>query len=61
MVRQVFRHAHARLDTEQDDVTLDQLSTNFADNGYRFRDLLVELVAHSFAVVAIAPTGEDAR
>ena len=46
----------------QDDVTLDQLSTSFAENGYRFRDLLVELVAHeSFAVVAIAPTGEDAR
>lgn len=62
MVRQVFRHAHARLDTEDDEVTLDQLSTSFADSGYRFRDLLVELVAHeSFAVVAIDHAEEDAR
>jgi hypothetical protein len=63
MVRQVFRHAHARLDTDADDVTLDELSASFADSGHRFRTLLVELIAHeSFAVVASpsdAPDGES--
>jgi len=54
MVRQLFRHAHARLDTSADEVTLSQLSTTFADKGHRFRDLLVELVVHdSFVVVAV--------
>ncbi len=53
MVRQVFRHAHARLDTDADTVTLAQLSASFAEDGHRFRDLLVNLVAHeSFVVVA---------
>jgi len=58
MVRQLFRHAHGRLDTDADGGTLDVLSTGFADDDHRFRRLLVELVSHeSFEVIA-APTAE---
>ena len=60
MVRQVFRHAHARLDTEADDVTLDQLSESFASSGHRFRSLLVDVIAHESFVV-VAASEEDAR
>jgi hypothetical protein len=59
MVKQLFRHAHARLDTETDDVTLDQLTAGFVDSGHRFRPLLVELVAHE-SFVRIGPPESDA-
>lgn len=52
MVQQLYRHAHGRLDTEADAVTLDQLSAAFAADGYRFRALLRAVVTHdSFRVV----------
>ena len=46
MVRQLYRHAHARVDTDADVPTLAELSTSFAEDGHRFRGLLVEMVAH---------------
>lgn len=57
MARQYFRHAHGRLDTDADAVTLEQLSGSFASEGHRFRALQRALVLHeSFRVVA-APEG----
>lgn len=61
MVRQVFRQAHARLDTEADAVTLDQLSEGFAADGHRFRALLEDLVAHESFVVVAAPIDTPAE
>lgn len=58
MVKQLFRHAHARLDTETDDVTLDQLTAGFVDSGHRFRPLLVSVVAHE-SFVRIGPAAES--
>ncbi len=46
MVRQLYRHAHARVDTDADVPTLAELSTSFAASGHRFRALLEEMVAH---------------
>lgn len=58
MVRQLFRHAHARLDTDADTVTLDQLSASFEAGGHRFRDLMVAVVAHDSFVVVARPSEE---
>ena len=44
LVRQVFRHASARLDGEGDDPVIVNLTSQFADSGYRFRELLVALL-----------------
>jgi hypothetical protein len=56
MVQQLFRHAHARLDTDADANTLAHLEAAFAAGGHRFVPLLRELVTHdSFRFVAEAP------
>jgi hypothetical protein len=60
MAKQLFRHAHGRLDTHADVVTLDQISSEFAAAGHRFRALQRALVLHeSFRVVAAPEDGED--
>lgn len=46
IVKQLFRHASGRLDNEEEAAALADLSARFADRGYRFRELIVELVAH---------------
>ncbi len=46
MVKQLFRHAHARLDADADAATLDQLTADFVASGHRFRALLAAVVAH---------------
>lgn len=44
LVKQVFRHASARLDGQGDEAVLSALTERFAESGYQFRELLVELV-----------------
>lgn len=57
MVKQLYRHAHGRLDTAADADSLAQLSEGFAADGHRFRGLLRALALHeSFQLVA-APDG----
>jgi hypothetical protein len=46
VVEQLFRHAQGRLETEAEEDTLDDLVDRFADQGYRFRRLLLTLVTH---------------
>jgi hypothetical protein len=54
MVTQLFRHAQGRLDEATEGAALRQLDEQFADSGYRFRELMVSLVAHdSFRFVAV--------
>jgi len=53
MTRQLFRHAHGRVDAESDTATLDQLHAAFRDADFRFQELVVALVTHrSFREVA---------
>ena len=54
IVKQLYRHANARLDESGDDKALRDLGEQFAQNGYRFRDLLVALVS-SDAFRTVAP------
>ena len=44
LVRQLYRHANGRLETDNEEITLAQISENFAAGGYRFRELLIALV-----------------
>lgn len=46
IVKQVFRHAQSRLDGDGEKAAINELDQLFADNGYRFRELLVALVTH---------------
>lgn len=58
MVRQLFRHAHGRLDTEADEATLTELSDSFAADDHRYLSLVVRLVTHpTFRVIAAPNTG----
>lgn len=57
VVKQLYRHAHGRLDAPEEARTLDELSAGFAADGHRFRGLMLSLVTHeSFRAVA-APEG----
>ena len=44
MVRQIFRYAYGRLETNSDQETIHQLFVKFRDSGYHFKDLLIALV-----------------
>lgn len=58
MVRQVFRFAFGRLETEADACTLAFLRERFAAGGHRFRDLLVALTeTEAFLYKRAAQTG----
>jgi hypothetical protein len=46
MVRQVYRHAQARLETEGEAAALEDLSDRFAGTSFDFRSLLIEVVSH---------------
>ena len=46
MVTQLYRHAQSRLDADGEEAAINDLDAVFADNGYRFRELLVALVTH---------------
>jgi hypothetical protein len=53
MARQFYRHAHGRLDADEESVTIDQISAAFADGGHRFGALQRAVVLHpSFRFVA---------
>ena len=43
LVKQVYRHANARIDGDGDSAMIDELTARFADSGYRVRELLVAL------------------
>jgi hypothetical protein len=45
VVRQMYRFAHGRREQTADNVTLGKLSQGFADNGYDFAQLMVDLVS----------------
>ena len=52
MVTQLFRHAHSRLEHDDEVPALRDLEDRFEQAGYRFRDLMLELVTHeSFRTV----------
>lgn len=44
LVRQLYRHANARLDQSGDEAPLSLLEARFAESGYRFASLIVALV-----------------
>lgn len=46
IVKQLFRHATARLDADSEEDALEDIEARFAEADYRFRALLVELVTH---------------
>jgi len=58
MVRQLFRHAQGRLDTQDEAPVLTDLAARFAEVDYRFDDFLVELVVHPGFRTAVAQEGE---
>ncbi len=58
IVQQLFRHAQGRLDTPDELPVIQDLDARFAGVGYRFDDLLVELVTHEGFRTAVAQEGE---
>lgn len=59
MVRQLFRHAVGRLETDGEEPAIDALHSAFARSGYRFRELMIEL-AISEALRTTALPGDAA-
>lgn len=58
VVKQLFRHAQGRLETETEADIITDLDDRFADDGYRFRHLLLTLVTHEgFRTLAPAEEG----
>lgn len=56
LVKQLYRHAGARLDEVGDMRPIRELSESFARSGHRFRDLLIALVLHEgFRTLAATP------
>jgi hypothetical protein len=58
MVTQLFRHAQGRLDTPDEQPTIDDLDARFAAADYRFLDLVVDLATHDGFRTAIPQEGE---
>ena len=57
VVKQLYRHAHGRLEDTGEAGALDDITTAFADEGYRFAELLPIFVTHdSFRYLAL---GDD--
>lgn len=56
VVRQVYRFAQGRLDTEGEAATLALLTRRFEENGFRFKRLLVELFASEGFRFAATPS-----
>jgi Protein of unknown function (DUF1592)/Protein of unknown function (DUF1588)/Protein of unknown function (DUF1595)/Protein of unknown function (DUF1585) len=58
VVKQLFRHAQGRLESEAELDILSDLDDRFADDGYRFRRLLLTLITHEgFRTLAPAEEG----
>lgn len=61
LTRQLWRHAHARLETDGEEAAIVALERAFARSGYRFRDLLIELaISDAFRSVASSDAGAGA-
>ena len=59
LAEQTFRHAHARVTTDRDDVSLTQIHRQFEASGFRFRELLVAVATHdSFRYVDHPEVGQ---
>jgi hypothetical protein len=56
VIRQLYRFSQGRLDAAGEAVVLAQLQQRFADNGFRFKRLLIELLASEGFRFAAAPT-----
>ena len=53
IVRQLYRHANGRLERDHEEAALVELERAFADAGYRFKELMIELAtSEAFRVVA---------
>jgi hypothetical protein len=60
VVRQVFRHAHGRVDNVDDRPAIDALEAAFIEGGHRFRPLLLALVTdESFRTFAVPASAEE--
>ena len=46
VVKQLYRHAHARLDAEGEEAALDDLAERFTDADHRVQSLLLDFVTH---------------
>ena len=58
VVKQLFRHAQGRLETETEQGIITDLDDRFAEDGYRFKRLLLNLVTHEgFRTLAPAEEG----
>lgn len=55
MVTQLYRHAQSRLEEDGEIPAIDQLDAAFAETGYDFRALLLELVTHQAFRTVRAP------
>ncbi|MEX1367603.1 MAG: DUF1592 domain-containing protein [Nannocystaceae bacterium] len=61
MVIQLFRHAQGRLEHDYERDIINDLDARFADEGYRFARLMLELVTHEgFRTVGAPDQGEGA-
>ena len=45
IVRQMFRYSYGRLETAADEKTIDQIFDQFKGSGFKFKNLLIALVA----------------
>ncbi|NUO51286.1 MAG: DUF1592 domain-containing protein [Polyangiaceae bacterium] len=61
LVRQLYRHASSRLETEGEKPLLEELAASFEASSFDFQSLLVELVASEDFRRASAPTTEDGQ
>ncbi|MBK8254712.1 MAG: DUF1592 domain-containing protein [Polyangiaceae bacterium] len=60
MVTQLYRHAHARLDTKGEVAAINDLEKAFAGADYDFRELLLAMVSHeSFRTVSASSTATE--
>ncbi|MDQ3034624.1 MAG: DUF1592 domain-containing protein [Myxococcota bacterium] len=62
VVRQLWRHANGRLETDGEEAALIALDHAFSRSGYRFRELLLELATsdHFHSAAPPDPDGEEA-
>ena len=59
MVRQLYRHASARLELREEELAVTMLTREFAESGYRFRELLLALATSEAFRTAGAIEAED--
>jgi hypothetical protein len=60
IVRQMFRYAYGRVETQADRPVIQQLTAQFRDSGFRFRELLIGLVRSPELVRGLDDNNGDA-